>query len=64
MYDQVFTDEVCGIKIVGKNATDFGSGQKDVSGTLLGEETLHRDCVGEVELSMRSQQEPVKALLP
>jgi hypothetical protein len=63
LYDQVFANEVCGIKIVGENATDFGRGHKDVSRTLLGEEALDRDCVGEVELSMRSQQEPVKALL-
>ena len=28
--DQVFANEVCRIKIVGENAADFGSGEKDV----------------------------------
>src|ERR1700677_5203013 len=56
--DQVFTNKVCGINIVGQNATDLGSGQKDVSGTLLLKEALHGDRVSEVELSTRSQQEP------
>jgi hypothetical protein len=35
-----------------------------VGGTLLCEEEPYRNCVGEVELGARSQQEAVKAVLP
>jgi hypothetical protein len=62
--DQVFANEVCRIKIVGENATNFGSGQKDVSGTLLFKEALYGNRIGEVELRARSQQEPIKTVLP
>jgi hypothetical protein len=51
--DQVLANKVGGIKIVGENASDFGSGKKDVVGTFLLEETTHGHRVCEIEFGVR-----------
>jgi hypothetical protein len=59
---QVFPDEVGRIKIVGQDASNFGCRNKDVIRPLLLKEMLDSGTIGEIKLSMRSQQKPVETL--
>jgi hypothetical protein len=61
--DQVFADEIRGIKIIGQDAAYLGGSQKNVVGPLAFEEDAYRSRVRKIQFRVRSQQEAIKAVL-
>ena len=51
LHNEVVIDKVCLVRVVGMNATDFGSGQIHVLGFVFGEKLMNLSLISQVEFA-------------